>query len=117
MSEIHEFGGFRGGNTGFHSILVENCIKSSQYGGNRRINQRFLKAMNYETFCKKYVGLDVGNRKLSQLFLNTMLEKVPENNRSTVFTGFSMIFESAKSTKELLLKDAESYNSLKKLLK
>ena len=41
MSEIHEFGGFRGGNTGFHSILVENCIKSSQDGGNRRINQRF----------------------------------------------------------------------------
>ena len=49
MSEIHEFGGFRGGNTGFHSILVENCIKSSQYGGNRRINQRFP---NYASLVK-----------------------------------------------------------------
>ncbi len=76
-----------------------------------------VKAMNYETFCKKYVGLDVGDRKLSQLYLNTMLEKVPEHNRSTFFTGFSSIFKSAKSTKEYLLEDVTTYNLTKGLLK
>ena len=74
-----------------------------------------VKAMNYETFCKKYVGLDVGDRNLSQLELDTIFEN---KTFSWQLSPLHSLFKSTKSFKERLLGgDAHTYDLTKRLLK